>query len=111
MDKHGITQCGGVLGRGTDIANLAVRSTFDSARARKRNTCFIFRDVPNVFYSILRGLVVQCQDGDEYIAHTIKELELGPDAVHDLVDISSQDFINASLPSIPTPQTIRPPVT
>ena len=56
------TQCGGLCGRGTDIAALLVRLHFDHACAMGMSASAVFLDVVAAFYELVREVVLDLQE-------------------------------------------------
>ena len=73
----GLTQCGGVRGRGTDVANLAVRATIDTHAARDVSGAGVFVDIVSAFYAVVRGLMTPWYESDDAVAKLFFELGLG----------------------------------
>ena len=68
LDNEYLTQCGGLPGRGTDIANVAARATFDGRADRDASGTGLFVDIVTAFYSIIRGLAVPVVESDLAVA-------------------------------------------
>ena len=75
------TQCGGIAGRGTDVAALTVRTAFALAEHRKQCAGAFFCDVVAAFYEMWREIVIGCGGGvvnDEDVARRFAALGYSP---------------------------------
>ena len=73
--------------RGTDVANLLVRSVFATRKCRDVSGGGIYVDIVSAFYSIIREYLVPCASSDDAIAHLFATLGLDPQAVHQLAEL------------------------
>ena len=82
-----LLQCGGMRGRGTDIANVLVRAVFATQACRDTSGAGVYVDVVSAFYSIIREYLIPRSSSDEAIAHMFYTLGLDPQAVHHFADM------------------------
>ena len=97
-----LTQCGGLKGRGTDIANLAVRCVFATRKIRSRSGISTYVDIFTAFYAVIRQLVVPCAESDDAIARLFLDLKLDTDTIHSLARVLAEPTVleEAGLPKI-----------
>ena len=73
--------------RGTDVANLFVRSVYVTRKGRGVSGGGIYVDIVFAFYSIIREYLVPCASSDDAIAHLFATLGLDTQAIHQLVEV------------------------
>ena len=87
LDNQYLTQCGGLPGRGTDVANVVARATFDGQAERNASGAGLFVDIVTAFYSIIRGLAVPVVESDLVVAKLFYDLNLSTDTIHELAEM------------------------
>ena len=85
-----LLQCGGVPRRGTDLASVCVRATFDSRGQRHVSGGGLFVDITTAFYAVIRQLAVPCSESDDAIAWLFMRLGLEPSVIQDLAEAMAQ---------------------
>jgi len=83
------TQCGGIAGRGTDVAALTVRTAFALAEHRKQCAGAFFCDVVAAFYEMWREIVIGCGGevvNDEDVARRFAALGYSPQEMAEAIE-------------------------
>ena len=87
LSHNHLFQCGGVKMRGTDVANLFVRSVFVTRKGRGVSGGGIYVDIVSAVYSIIREYLVPGASSDEAIAHLFATLGLDTLAIHQFAEL------------------------
>ena len=79
------TMCGGLAGRGTDVAAHTLRVAFDLASTRRRSIGIFFCDIIAAFYEMAREVVLGTVESDEDIARIFKSVGYNPDEMRGFI--------------------------
>ena len=88
--------------RGTDVANLLVRSVFATQAERNVSGGGIYVDIVSAFYSIVREYILPCSSSDDAIAHMFMTLGLDHSTIYELADLLAEPtaFSQAGIPDL-----------
>ena len=72
------TQCGGMKGRGTDLASLGIRMFFDAAKKKAWSAAVLYVDICSAFDSVVRQFVTGDTMTEHDLVNLVESLCLAP---------------------------------
>ena len=87
LSHDNMFQCGGMKMRGTDIANLLVRSLVGTRKISGFCCAGSYVDIVSAFYCICMEYLVHCASSYEALAQLLMTLGLDRDAIHQLAEL------------------------
>ena len=78
------SQCGGIAGRGTDVASHLCRAFAEHCHFAKKSAFFVYLDLVAAFASIMREMLFTGVRSDAQVCHILNVFGMLPDSFHDL---------------------------